>query len=154
MLAIPAALKYAAPVVGLSAVLAWRIRETRTPVSARKIILPPLGMATGFSMFLFPAFRVPWSWALGALVLGATVFAYPLLATSRLVWKDGSIMARRSSAFLAVTVLLAVIRYLARGYLDTFLSASQTAALFYLVAFGMILRWRVSMLAQYRALRG
>ena len=47
-------------------------------------MLPPLAMSTGFVMFLSPEFRVPWSWAAGAFVLGALVLSYPLLRTSRL----------------------------------------------------------------------
>jgi len=46
-------------VIGLLGVLAWRVREGRTAVTVKKIVLPPLGMATGFCMFLVPAFRVP-----------------------------------------------------------------------------------------------
>ncbi len=65
--------------------LTWRMRETRSPVSARKIVIPPLGMATSFSMFLLPAFRVPWTRAIGAFLLGAGAFAYPFLLTSHLI---------------------------------------------------------------------
>ena len=43
----------------MGAVLAWRVREGRTAVTLRKIVIPPLGMATGFCMFLVPAFRIP-----------------------------------------------------------------------------------------------
>ena len=39
-------------------------------------------------------------------------------------------------------LLLAAVRILARGYFDTFLSVQQSAALFFMLAFGMILRWR------------
>ena len=48
--------------------------------------------------------------------------------------------------------MLAVIRYFARGYFDSFLSFEQTGALFYLLAFGMILRWRAQLYFAYRAL--
>jgi membrane protein CcdC involved in cytochrome C biogenesis len=51
-----------------------------------------------------------------------------------------------------VIILLAGIRVAARGYLDTVLSVQQTAALFFILAFGMILRWRTEMFFQYRAL--
>jgi len=44
------------------------------------------------------------------------------------------------------------IRIAARSYLDTVLSVQQTAALFFILAFGMILRWRTAMYFQYRAL--
>src|SRR5208283_3083425 len=84
---------------GLAAVLAWRVREGRTPVTIRKIIIPPIGMATGFSMFVVPAFRIPWGWAACAFLIGAAGLAYPLLRSSRLVREGEAIMMQRSNAF-------------------------------------------------------
>jgi len=139
-------------VVGLAGVLAWRVREGRTAVTTRKIIIPPLGMATGFSMFVVPAFRVPWMWALVAFLIGAVLLAWPLLATSRLVRTGDAIMMQRSGMFFAVVVVLAAIRYFARGYLDSMMTLEQTGGLFFILAFGMILRWRLKMLQQYRLL--
>jgi len=129
--------------------MAWRIREARGAVSIKKIVIPPLGMATGFCMFAVPAFRVPWTWAGIAFLIGAVGLAYPLLLTSRLVRQGDVIMMQRSNAFFTVILALAAIRLLARGYLDTLLSVQQTAALFYLLAFGMILRWRTRMFLEY-----
>jgi len=137
---------------GLAGVLAWRVRESRTAVTLRKIVMPPVGMATGFCMFIVPVFRVPWTWGLCAFVIGAIVFAYPLLLTSDLHLQNGVIMMKRSSAFFAVIIVLAVVRFLARGYFDHFLSLEQTGALFYLLGFGMILRWRAKLFFAYRAL--
>ena len=134
----------------LLAVLIWRFREGRTAVTVRKIVIPPLGMATGFSMFLVPAFRVPWTWALAAFLTGAIVLAYPLLLTSRLEHNGEAIMMKRSSAFFIVILVLAAIRFLARSYFDTVLSIEQTGALFFVLAFGMILRWRASMFFEHR----
>jgi membrane protein CcdC involved in cytochrome C biogenesis len=139
-------------IIGAIAVLIWRVRETRTPVSARKIIIPPLGMATGFGMFIVPAFRVPWTWAAIAFLAGALALAYPLLVTTRLIRDGGTVMMQRSNAFFAVIILLAGIRLGARGYLDHVLSIEKTAALFFILAFGMIVRWRVQMYRQYRLL--
>ena len=104
-------------------------------------------------MFLVPPFRIPWLWAIAAFLTGAIVLAYPLLLTSRLERIGDAIMMKRSGAFLAVIVVLAAIRFLARGYLDTVLSIEQTGALFFVLAFGMILRWRASMLIEYRTLQ-
>ena len=142
----------AVALAGLAAVLIWRIREGRTAVTLRKILMPPVGMATGFCMFLEPAFRVRISWAILAFLIGAIALAYPLLLTSRLERVGDTIMMRRSGAFFAVVIVLAAIRYLARGYLHGVLSIPQTGGLFFILAFGMILRWRMSMVFEYRAL--
>ena len=107
-------------------------------------------MATGFSMFLVPAFRIPWTWALGAFLVGAVALAYPLLRTSKLARQGDLIMMQRSNAFFVVILVLAAIRFIARGYFDTLLTVKQTGALFFVLAFGMILRWRVHMFREYR----
>jgi membrane protein CcdC involved in cytochrome C biogenesis len=138
--------------VGLAGVMAWRVREGRTAVTVRKIVIPPLGMSTGFCMFLLPAFRVPWTWALIAFLAGAILLAWPLVATSRLIRDGDAIMMHRSGAFFAVIVVLALIRFLARSYLDSVMSLEQTGGLFFILAFGMIVRWRVRMLMEFRAL--
>ncbi len=149
---LPSGTAIATSVVGLFAVLAWRVREARGAVSLKKIVIPPLGMSTGFSMFAVPAFRVPWSWAGVALSVGAVVLAYPLLVTSRLVRQGDTVMMQRSNAFFLVILALAAVRLLARGYLDSVLTLQQTGSIFYLLAFGMIVRWRAQMLLEYRRL--
>lgn len=149
---IPLTFTLVASVAGLAGVLVWRVREGRTAVTVRKILIPPVGMATGFSMFVVPAFRVPLTWAIGAFLIGAIALAYPLLLTSSLQRDGDVIMMKRSGAFFTVVIALAAIRYLARGYFDSLLSIEQTGGLFFILAFGMILRWRVDMFRKYRAL--
>jgi membrane protein CcdC involved in cytochrome C biogenesis len=144
----------AGAVLGFVGVMAWRIREGRSAVTVKKIVIPPLGMATGFCMFLVPAFRIPWTWAAAAFVIGALILAYPLIRTSRLAMDGETVMMQRSAAFFVVVVVLAVVRFAAKNYLDTFISLEQTAGLFFVLAFGMILRWRLSMLFEYRRLVG
>jgi membrane protein CcdC involved in cytochrome C biogenesis len=138
--------------LGLCGVLAWRVREGQKPMTARKIVIPPLGMATGFCMFVVPGFRVPWTWALGAFAIGAIVLAYPLLLTSSLRREGDVIWMKRSAAFFSVVVVLAAVRYFARGFFDKYLTLEQTGGLFFILAFGMILRWRMALLALYRKL--
>ena len=141
-----------ASLIGAVAVILWRIREGRSAVTLKKILIPPAGMATGFSMFAVPQTHIPWTWALVSFALGATIFAWPLLATTKLYRQGDVVMMKRSAAFLIVIVVLAAVRFFARGYFDTFLSVPQTGALFYLLAFGMISVWRASMFFGYRKL--
>jgi membrane protein CcdC involved in cytochrome C biogenesis len=146
----PKQLSIVASLFGAAVVLAWRVREGRTAVTAKKILIPPLGMATGFSMFLVPAFRIPWLWAACAFFIGATALAYPLLRTSRLVRDGEAVMMQRSNAFFLVVIVLAAIRILARNYVDRYMDLDQTGGLFFVLAFGMILRWRMRMFREYR----
>jgi membrane protein CcdC involved in cytochrome C biogenesis len=84
-------------IAGAIAVMMWRIRETRLPVSEKTIVIPPLGMATGFTMFIMPAFRVPWSWGIASFLMGLVALAYPLLRTSRLVCEGDVVTVQRSA---------------------------------------------------------
>ena len=140
---------FGAALIGTLAILAWRVRESRRPVSLRSLIIPPLGMSTGFSM---PAFRIPWTWGLAAFVLGALVFAYPLVSSPQLTIEDGLIMMRRSRWFLVVILGLAAVRLGLREYVSSIISVQQTAGLFFVLAFGMIVRWRTTLLLEYRHL--
>jgi membrane protein CcdC involved in cytochrome C biogenesis len=143
---------FGAALIGTLAILAWRVRESRRPVSLRSLIIPPLGMSTGFSMFVVPAFRIPWTWGLTAFVLGALVFAYPLVSSPQLSVEDGLIMMRRSRWFLVVILALAAVRLGLRQYISSLISVQQTAGLFFVLAFGMIVRWRTTLLMEYRQL--
>jgi membrane protein CcdC involved in cytochrome C biogenesis len=141
-----------AAVLGALAVLVWRMHESRRPVSLRSLLIPPLGMSTGFSMFAVHAFRVPWTWGISAFVLGAALFAQPVIHTSRLTREGDVVLMRRSPWFLVIILVLAALRLALREYVGTFMTPQQTAGLFFIVAFGMIVRWRSSLFFQYQRL--
>lgn len=141
-------------VLGFLVIMAWRIGESRSAVTARKIVIPPMGMATGFCMFLAPGFRMPWTWAAAAFLVGALLLAEPLIRTSHLKLVGETVMMHRSPAFFFVIVVLALVRFLARGYLDRFITIEQSGGLFFILAFGMIVRWRVTMYREYLRVTG
>ena len=138
--------------VGAAVVLVWRIRETARPATTRSLLIPPLGMATGFSMFVVPQLRVPFVLGLAAFLFGALLLSYPLIHTSRLERQGDVIMLRRSKAFLWILLGLLIVRLALRTYVASIMSPTQTASLFFLLAFGMLLPWRVAMYTRYRAL--
>jgi membrane protein CcdC involved in cytochrome C biogenesis len=138
------------PVVGGAAVIAWRVRETRRPVTIPKIVIPPLGMSTGFMMFVRPEMRIALPLAIGAFLFGGLVLSVPLSRTSRLERDGDRIMMRRSNGFLLILLGLLAIRLLLHDWIGHLLPPAQTAALFFVLAFGMILRWRVGMFLQFR----
>ena len=138
--------------LGAALVLAYRLRESTRPITTRKIVIPPLGMSTGFSMFLYPPARIPPLWALAAFAAGALVLSYPLVKTSKLTRVGDAVMLRRSRAFLFILVGLVAIRIGLRSYVGRYVDPLQTASLFFVLAFGMIVVWRVRMLLDYRQL--
>jgi len=140
------------PIFGGVALLAWRVHETRVPVTPRSIVIPPLAMSTGFGMFVAPMMRVPWWWAVTSLVFGVVVLSWPLLRSSRLELREGVVHMRRSRAFLWILLGLLSVRLLLHDYIGHLVSPLQTAALFYLMAFGMIVRWRAALFVGYRRL--
>lgn len=135
--------------VGAFVVLGWRMLETRRPLNLKKIIIPPLGMSTGFCMFFAPWTRVPWEWGLIAFLLGACVFSLPMVLTTHLRREGDAIYGTRSFGFIVAMLVLVVIRIGLRGYIEQYVSFVQTGSLFYLLAFGMVLVWRLNMLRLY-----
>lgn len=149
---VPLLFTVAGSLLGAGAMIAWRLRETSRPISTGRIVGPPLGMSTGLAMFLAPAARVPWAWALAAFLLGALVLAIPVARSSRLVRRGDLVLLERSRAFLWILLGVVAVRLALRTYVEHVLSPMQTGGLFFLLAFGMILRWRVAMLLSYRRL--
>ena len=142
-----------ATLAGAAVMIGWRVRETASPVSTGKIIAPPLGMSTGLLMFLAPAARVPWTWASAAFALGALVLSFPLARTSQLVRSGDVVVMQRSRAFLWILLGLVAVRLVLRVYIERVVTPVQTGALFFILAFGMIVRWRAAMLVAYLRLR-
>ena len=138
--------------IGGALMLAYRIRETTRPVTPRKIVIPPLGMSTGFSMFAYAPARIPALWGITAFAIGALVLSYPLVKTSRLQRRGEVVFLQRSRAFLWIILGLFALRFAARSYVEQHVSTIQTGAIFFVLAFGMVLVWRVKMYLEYRKL--
>ncbi|WP_235548759.1 CcdC family protein [Paenibacillus sp. Soil522] len=130
-----------------------RIRAGKKPTSLRKIVIPPLGMATGFIMFAFSVTHIPWFWGFSAFLTGMLIFAFPLIVTTRLERVESEIYVRRSKAFVFIMLTLFIIRLLLHGVVEKYMSIPQTGAIFYLLAFGMIIPWRLAMISDYMRLK-
>ncbi|WP_018130655.1 CcdC family protein [Effusibacillus pohliae] len=133
-------------------VIAIRLRAARKPTSARKIVIPPLAMSTGFLMFLFPQTHIPWTYALCALLAGF-VFSYPLIRTSKFEVRGREIYLKRSKAFPLILLGLLAIRLALHSYVERFISLEQTGAVFFILAYGMIVPWRIAMYRKYAVLK-
>ncbi|MFO0650105.1 MAG: cytochrome c biogenesis protein CcdC [Polyangiales bacterium] len=151
--AIPHSLLLMTPIAGAIVVMSWRMRETNAAVTAR-IVDPPLAMSTGF-------FMRSWRCRRGCRgagrrrrwLTGALVPSWPLARSSKLTRVGDEIRMVRSRAFLGILVGLVVVLASPRGYLETVISPLQTGSIFFLLAFGMIARWRAGMYAEFQRLR-
>lgn len=127
-----------------------RIKSSHKPTSAKKILLPPLGMSTGFVMFLYPKTHIPLTWAILAFLAGAIFLAIPLIITSKFQIIENKIYLKPSRSFFYLLVLLLVVRLSFHSYIEQYISLYQTAGLFFMLAFGMLLPWRVAMYVQFK----
>nr|WP_229520935.1 cytochrome c biogenesis protein CcdC [Paenibacillus sp. GM2] len=132
-------------------VIIVRLKASNRPVTIKKIIIPPLGMATGFAMFVEPQMRIPVLYGVIAFAAGWLLFSYPLIRTTHFEMKDGQVFAKRSSGFAFILIGLLVIRLALHEVIEQYVSILQTGSLFFILAFGMIVRWRLYMLKKYRA---
>lgn len=142
-------LSFVVTLAAACAVIFIRLRASDRPVNKMKIIMPPIGMSTGFLMFVYPPMRIPLEWALIAFAAGAVFFSYPLMLTTKFQAEQGRIYARRSKAFIFILLGLLAIRISLHSYIEEFISIYQTGAVFFILAFGMIVPWRVYMYVQY-----
>ncbi|MDA5107695.1 MULTISPECIES: CcdC family protein [Brevibacillus] len=139
------------PLLMATVVIVLRMRGTKKPVSARRIILPPLFMSTGFAMFHFPETATPLIYDAIAFFVGM-IFSIPLILTSRFEIVGQDVYLKRSRAFFGILVALVVIRFAMKLWVNDSLTTMQTAGLFFVLAYGMIVPWRLAMLYMYRQL--
>lgn len=140
----------AAVIMGLF-VLMIRMKAARRPVSARKIILPPLFMSTGALMFIFPFFRVTPLELTEALLVGM-IFSFVLIKTSNFEVREEGIFMKPSKAFPFILIGLLVIRIVMKLVLSSSIDVGALSGMFWILAFGMIVPWRITMYMQYRKL--
>ncbi|WP_375005425.1 CcdC family protein [Bacillus velezensis] len=132
-------------------VMIVRIKSSDKPASPKKIILPPIFMSTGALMFLFPIFRVTGEEFLEAITLGV-IFSIFLIKTSKFEIKNNEIYLKRSKAFVFILIGLLVIRIAMKSILSTTINYGALSGMFWILAFGMIVPWRIAMFLSYRKL--
>ncbi|GGF10290.1 membrane protein [Halobacillus andaensis] len=125
-----------------------RLRAAKRPASVKKIILPPFMMSTGALMFLFPMFRVEWTQVLEAVFIGA-VFSIFLIRSSKFEVCEGEIYLKPSRAFVFILFGLLILRIVLKIIIGSSISFGETSGMFFLLALGMILTWRIAMLKQF-----
>ncbi|MEY9971393.1 membrane protein CcdC involved in cytochrome C biogenesis [Lysinibacillus sp. RC46] len=129
-------------------VMVIRMRASKKPTNEKKIIIPPIAMSSGALMFLFEQFRVPPMQILEAAAVGM-VFSTILIATSKFEVKGQDIYLKRSKAFVFILIGLLVFRVIAKMILSSSIDVGELAGMFWILAFAMLLPWRIAMLVQF-----
>lgn len=125
-----------------------RLKASKKPASIKKIILPPIMMSTGAWMFIIPAFRVEWIQVLEALIIGI-IFSVFLIKTSKFEIQGKEIYLVPSRAFPIILFGLLIIRLIFKLIVGSYISFGETTGMFFLLALGMIVTWRIAMLLQF-----
>jgi membrane protein CcdC involved in cytochrome C biogenesis len=133
-------------------VILIRVKKSKEPTSIKKIILPPLFMSTGFSMFLYPPMQVHLMYAVESLITGM-VLSIPLISTSNFEVKGKHIFLKRSKSFIFILLGLLILRLVMKIYIGEQISYYETAGLFYILAVGMIFPWRLAMVYKYKQMK-
>lgn len=125
-----------------------RLRTAKRPTSVKRIILPPLFMSTGAFMFVFPVFQISWIQVMEAFLLGM-IFSVLLIKSSKFEIRKGEIYLNPSKAFPFILIGLLIVRFILKLIVGAQISLGETSGLFFILAFGMILTWRIVMLYQF-----
>lgn len=128
-----------------------RIKAAKKPATMRKIILPPIFMSTGLLMFLVPIFHVTPLQVLEAICVGM-VFSIFLIKTSQFEVKDNEIYLKRSKAFIFILFGLLLVRIILKSVLSSSIDVGELSGMFYLLALGMIIPWRIAMFLSFKKL--
>ena len=136
------------PILMAVAVLFIRMKVAKKPVNRKKIIMPPLFMSTGALMFLHPFFRVTPLEIIEALCLGM-IFSLFLIKTTRFEVRESEIYIKRSKAFVFILMGLLVARIILKLIVTSSVDLGETSGMFWILAFGMIVPWRIAMLFQF-----
>ncbi|MBT2691647.1 cytochrome c biogenesis protein CcdC [Bacillus sp. ISL-55] len=129
-----------------------RMKAAKRPASAKKIILPPIFMSTGALMFIFPMFRVHFLQIIEALSVGI-LFSILLIKTSKFEVRGREIFLKRSKAFVFILIGLLIVRVIAKLVLSSSIDFGELSGMFWILAFGMIVPWRVAMYLQFKKLQ-
>ena len=129
-----------------------RAKSAKKPASTKKILLPPLFMSTGAFMFVFPFFRVTLAQIGEALLIGM-LFSIVLIWTSKFEHKDGEIYLKQSKAFIFILIGLLIIRLVGKIVLSSTIDVGALSGMFWILAFGMIVPWRIAMFIQFKKMQ-
>ncbi|WHZ04987.1 cytochrome c biogenesis protein CcdC [Neobacillus sp. YX16] len=128
-----------------------RMKAAKKPTNVKKIILPPVFMSSGAFMYVVPQFRLTGMEIIEVVILGM-LFSILLIKTSKFEIRENEIYLKRSKAFIYILVGLLIVRIALKSILSTTIDFGELSGMFFLLAFSMIVPWRVAMYLDYKNL--
>ena len=128
-----------------------RFKAAKKPASLKKIILPPIFMSTGALMYVVPEFRITPAEMAESIAVGL-FFSIFLIKTSKFEVRGNEIYLQRSKAFAGILLGLLIVRIAFKTYLSQTIDFGQLSGMFFLLAFSMIISWRVAMYRSYKTI--
>ncbi|WP_053366275.1 CcdC family protein [Bacillus sp. FJAT-27245] len=139
--------------VGMATIAMFvRMKAAKKPASIKKIILPPVFMSSGALMYIVPQFRLTSLEIVEAVIVGM-LFSILLIKTSAFEIKGNEIYLKRSKAFFFILVGLLVVRIIMKAILSTTIDYGEVSGMFFLLAFSMIVPWRIAMYRDFKKLQ-
>lgn len=128
-----------------------RMKAASKPATVKKIILPPMFMSTGFLMFLYEPAQISFLQVVEALAVGM-FFSLFLVRTSKFEIRDEQIYLKKTKSFLFILIGLLTVRLILKYILGFHIDPMHLSGMFFIVAYGMIVPWRVSMYLGFKKL--
>ncbi|MBU9720158.1 MULTISPECIES: CcdC family protein [Bacillaceae] len=126
-----------------------RMKSMKRPANVKKIMIPPIAMSTGFFMFLYPPTR-PTLLEVGEAFIVGAIFSLILIKLSSFEIRDNDIYMKRSKIFPFLLIGLLALRLVFKLVLGIHFEYEVLAGMFFILAFGMILPWRIAMLMKFK----
>ena len=103
-------------------------------------------------MFIFEEFRVAPLQIVEAIGVGM-LFSIILIRTTNFEIRENEIFIKRSKAFVFILFGLLIIRLIGKLLLSNTIDIGELGGMFWILAFGMIVPWRIAMLIKYKKLQ-
>ncbi|WP_305455213.1 CcdC family protein [Bacillus mycoides] len=132
-------------------VMFLRFKSAKKPITKKKIILPPIFMSTGAMMYFLPEFRLTSLEIVEAISVGL-IFSIFLIKTTKFEIRGEHIYMKPSKAFIFILVGLLAVRVALKSYLSQSIDLTQLSGMFFLLAFAMIVSWRIAMYRSFTKL--
>jgi len=129
-----------------------RSKVAKKPTSVKRIILPPIFMSSGTLMFIFPMFRISLLELSEAVFVGILCSILLIKFTTFEVFDD-DIYLIPSKSFIFILFGLLLVRLTIKLIIGSQISFGETSGIFYILAFAMILSWRIAMVRKYVQLK-